>query len=254
MKIIYIVFIIFIFTSCSKSTSSNLQVSNMLQTQNAKHIKRNYENIINLILEYKTKIDKRNPKNFDEKLDPLLRENIKKSNNITLYSKNHKKLNYSYEYLNYAFEDKNIVNRNDYLIVGLYKLFFEIFQMKNTHKFTALGYDIKSFQRAYKNLQILNWKIKYKKDSKNDYMFLTWQNNWQIEYLQKINQNKRYKFNYDDIEYLVLKKESLEDPSNMSFEIIISNMLVFLNQSIKLLGAEPEELAVESIFSLAFLI
>lgn len=252
MRYIYLVLAVFFITGCSNS--SNLEVSSFLQTQNAKLIKQHYKDINKLLLEYKTKLDIRNPNSYDKNLDKHLKKNIQKSNNINLYSKKHKKFNYYHEYLNYAFSNENVKNRNDYLIIGIYKMFYKIYNMRSKHKLTALNYDLKEFQKAYKNLQILNWKIKTKKDTNNNYMFLTWQNNWQIEYLQRLNNNKSYTFNSIDLKNISQKKESLLDPSNTSFEIIIHSMLLYLKQSILILGAQPEELAIESILSIAFLI
>jgi hypothetical protein len=133
-------------------------------------------------------------------------------------------------------------------------MFFYAYEMKKTHKITALDYDVEVFQKIYKNMQVINWRIKHNKDINGDYLFLTWQNNWQIE-LQKILKNeKNYKITIDDISYLKTKKESLLDPSNSSFEILVSGMLIHLGESIELLGAEPEELALESILTFTFLL
>lgn len=259
MRYIYLVLVVFIFSGCTDSSS--LKVSSLLQSENAKHMKNHYQNITKLLLQYKTKLDLRNPNSYDKKLDIHLRKNIKLSNNINLYSKKHKKFHYYYEYLNYAFLD-DTTNRNDYLIIGLYKMFYEVYNMKKLHKITALEYDVIKFQKAYKNLQILQWKIKTKKDKHGNFLFLTWQNNWQVEYLKKLNNiknniknnTKKYIFNIKDIEYLHSNKESLLDPSNSSFEIILHSMLLYMHQSIELLGAEPEQIALESFLGIAFLI
>jgi hypothetical protein len=252
MKFTSLLLFLILFTGCS---SSKIDITDMLQTQNAKHIKNHYRSITSLLLEYKTKIDKRNPQNYDRSLDNLLRKNIKRSNNITLHSKSHKRFTNYRQYLDYAFSKQtNIINRNDYLIVGIYKMFFYAYEMKKTHKITALDYDVERFQKIYKNMQVINWRIKHNKDINGDYLFLTWQNNWQIE-LQEILKNKEnYKINIDDIRYLKTKRESLLDPSNSSFEILVLTMLTHLRESIELLGAEPEELALESILTFTFLL
>lgn len=252
MKYIWLIFIIFFLNACS--SSSNLSVSNMLQTENAKHIKNHYKDITSLLIEYKIKLDKRNPKNYDKNLDPLFRKNIMQYNNINLYSKSHKEFTDYTQYLNYAFSKDKIINRNDYLIIGLYKMFFEAFKMKSRHKITALSYDIETLQKVYKNLQVVLWKIKHNKDNSGNYLYLTWQNNWQIQLAAKLKIDKNYRLNIDELSYLKEKKESLLDPSNSSYEIIISKMLLHLNQSIKLLGAEPEELALDAILNFTFLI
>ncbi len=252
MKFTLLLLSLLLFTGCA---GSKINISDMLQTENAKHIKNHYKDITKLLLEYKTKIDKRNPKNYDRSLDPLLRENIKKSNNITLNSKYHGRFTRYTDYLNYALsKEGSVINRNDYLIVGMYKMFFDAYKMKSTHKITALDYDVETFQKIYKNMQVLNWRIKHNKDIYNNYIFLTWQNNWQVELMKKLNVDPTYKFNIEDIDHLKTGKESLLDPSNSSFEIIVFNILIHLNQSIRLLGAEPEELALESILTFTFLL
>lgn len=252
-KILFLTVVILFVTSCSNS-SSQVNVSNYLQTQNAKLIKEHYSEILKLLLEYKIKLDKRNPNSYNKKLVHFLNKNIELSNNISLYSKNHPKFTFYYEYLNYSLKDNFIQNRNDYLIVGIYKMIYDVYQMKSTHKFTAFEYDVKKFQKVYQYLQVLQWKIKHKKDKNGNFLFLTWQNNWQVEYLKKLNKDNKYRLCIDDITYLKEKKETLLDPSNTTFEVLLSSMILHVNQTMKLLGAEPEELAIESILSLVLFI
>ena len=66
--------IVLIFTSCS-----NLQekVRNSVQSENAKQIRNDYEEIVKLLSLYKTKLNKRNPKNYSLSLDRLLTQNIR---------------------------------------------------------------------------------------------------------------------------------------------------------------------------------
>ena len=252
MRYLWLILFLLLLNGCS--SSSNLHVSDYLQTENAKHIKNYYADIISLLLEYKVKLNKRNPNAYDKALANPILENIKASNNINMYSKKHEDFKDYKQYLDYAFSKESVDNRNDYLIIGIYKMFFLAYKMKNKHKITALDYDVDTFQKIYKNLQIISWKIKHNKNKNGEYLFLTWQNNWQVELSKKLITNKEYKLNEEEISYLKDKKESLLDPSNSSFEVIIEKMLMNLYLSIKLLGAEPEQIAVDAILNLTFLI
>jgi len=241
------------FTSCS-----NIQekVRNAVQSENAKQIRNDYKDIIQLLSVYKTKLDKRNPKNYSKNINALLQENIlANKNTINLF--NHPKeesLKYT-DYLNLAFNKApSIENRNDYLAVGLYKMFYSAYNMDLKYKMTALSYDLETLQKAYKNLQIFQWKIKFDKDIQGKYLFLTWQNNWQIELEQKLEYSSLNKINLTELMNIRLKKESLLDPSNNSFEVITSKMILYLERSIKMLHAEPESLTIDALLSVIFII
>ena len=93
--------------------------------------------------------------------------------------------NLNKDYFDIAFLDKNIKYRNDYLILGLYYMVYDSFSIKKGHKFAALSFDVNRLQKLYKNLQILKWKLKSSKNSKGNYYFVTWQNNWQLELKRK---------------------------------------------------------------------
>ncbi|MEA3289949.1 MAG: hypothetical protein U9Q04_07210, partial [Campylobacterota bacterium] len=104
------------------------------------------------------------------------------------------------------------------------------------------------------NMQILQWKIKHNKDSNNQYLFLTWQKNWQVELAKKINKKD---FNFEmikELHHIKTNKENLLDGSNSSFEILTSLMILYLHDSLKLLGAEPNKLSVDAIVGMVFMI
>ena len=212
--------------------------------------------MVELLLEYKSKLDKRNPKGFSSQLNYLLQKNIRENTDeINLYINNSIPLKHYQDYLNYAFEKNNQVNyRNDYLAIGIYKMFYESFDMDSKYKLTALSYDIEKLQKAYKNLQIIQWRIKFNKDKNNNYLFLTWQNNWQIELSKRLNNEKLDAIKLSDLHYIKSKQESILNPSNNSFEVITSKMLLYYESTIRLLNAEPEELGIETIMSILFLI
>ncbi|MCP4970392.1 MAG: hypothetical protein GY932_07355 [Arcobacter sp.] len=83
------------------------------------------------------------------------------------------------DYLQIAFSKDYIPCRNDYLILGLYYLVYDLYDIEDSHKVIALEYDKNKLHKLYKNLQVIKWKIKVNRDFKGNYLFKTWQNNWQ---------------------------------------------------------------------------
>jgi hypothetical protein len=247
------VLILFVFTGCSNVQD---KLENTIQSENAKDIKTNYKELVELLLEYKIKLDKRNPQAYSSQLNQILTNSIKNnSDDITLYVDNSVALKDYQDYLNYAFEkEKDVLYRNDYLAIGIYKMFYESFDMDSEYKMTAFGYDTEKLQKAYKNLQIIQWKIKFNKDSQNNYLFLTWQNNWQIELEKRLATQNIQSINLDDLKYIKSTQESLLDPSNSSFEVVTSKMLLYYERTLKTLHTEPEELAVETFLTFLFFI
>jgi len=252
MKYLLILIVLF-FTSCG-----NIQdkVRNSIQSDNAKQIRNNYKEIITLLSSYQSKLNKRNPKNYNLTLVSVLKKNMNNNENTLKLFKdeltNPKKYT---DYLNYAFDKKvDISNRNDYLIIGLYKMFYSAYKMDTKYKMFALSYNLDDLQKAYKNLQVIQWKIKFDKNIENKYLFLTWQNNWQIELADKLQHSKLDNVFLSQLVNISSNNESLLDPSNSSFEIITSKMLLYMENSIKKLHAEPENLSTEAILSFIFLI
>jgi len=248
-----LLFIVLFFTSCS-----NLQekVKNTVQSKNAEQISEDYNEIVKLLSVYKTKLDKRNPKNYSLSLDRLLKENIlQNKNTINLAIDNSNTSKKYTEYLNHAFDkEKLIQSRNDYLAIGLYKMFYYAYNMDEKYKMTAFSYSLEDLQKSYKNLQVIQWKIKFDKNLKNEYLFLTWQNNWQIELEQKLKNTTLDNISLSQLENIKLNKESLFDPSNSSFEIITSKMILHMAKSIKKLNAEPENLGIDALIGFIFII
>ena len=252
MKYLIILIVLF-FTSCS-----NIQekVRNSVQSENAKQIRNDYKEIVKLLSLYKTKLDKRNPKNYNVVLDRLLKDDIlNNTNKISIRIDKSKVFREYSDFLNYSFnKELAIRNRNDYLVIGLYKMFYNAYKMDLQFKFTAFNYDIDDLQKAYKNLQVIQWKIKHDKDIKNRYLFLTWQNNWQIELEQKLQNTTLDNIVFSQLENIRLDKESLLSPSNNSFEILISKMILHMAHSIKMLNEEPENLSIDAILSVILII
>ena len=253
MKYIIVLVLVF-FNGCSQKNSSAKKI---FQTDDSSYLQSNYVNTTKLILKYKLKLDKRNPNAYNKQFKKQLLKTIKLSqNNLFLYTKNHKKLIHYVDYFNYAFKkDLNINNRNDYLILGLYKLIYDIYLMNKDHKFTSYEYDLNRMKKGYINLQILRWKINNSKDQNGKYLFYTWQKNWQIELLNKYNKNKYIDYeNIKNLIYVKNKKESIFDSSNGSFNMILNKIIFNLENSISILDMTSEELTKEILKGAMFIL
>ncbi|MCF6172999.1 MAG: hypothetical protein L3J44_04360 [Campylobacteraceae bacterium] len=241
-NLLCILFIVITFNACS----SNQTTSEILQSNSDAIISRDYQQLTKLLIKYKKILDLRNPKLYDKNLAYNIIFNIKNNqNNINL-------LRYSSgkEYLKKAFEEETKF-KSDFLILGIYKMFYQAYNIKDGHHITALGYDAKKFKNLYYMLKVLRWKIRNKKDKNKMFMFATWQLNWQLEY------NKRYKNisinNLSDLPSLRSKKESIMNHSNFNFEITITQMLERVNESLNALGEEPLNLSINAMKALIFL-
>lgn len=226
-------------------------VKNVFQSESANIIKRDYQKNQKLLISFKEKLDKRNPKAYDEKLEKKI-YNLIKNSDKTLYLKYNKRVLDNYkDYLQLAFTKDKLSARNDYLILGLYYLLYDAYDISDGHKVLALAYDKEKLHKLHKNLQILKWKIKVDRDLDNEYLFLTWQNNWQIELERKINNSDE--ITYEDIQnlsYIKNNKESLLDRSNFTFEVTLTKMIYNVENTLFALGEEPKKLALDAVFFL----
>ena len=252
MKYILLVLYI-IFSGCSLNQTS---VQKVFQTNNAQSLNSNYSEITKLIIKYKIKLDKRNPKSFNKDISSKIIKNIKNSTSIVINISKTEELESYTDYLSYAFDiNSNAKYISDYLIVGLYKGVYDAYMMNSKHKITAFDYDIIKLKKLYKNLQIMQWKIKHAKNIDKNYLFLTWQLNWQVELLNIYN--KKNYIDYKDIarlEYIKNKKETIFDSSNNSFEVTMHQILEHIKNSIETLGEEPETLTLKALTSAIFLL
>jgi hypothetical protein len=236
------------FSSC---VPTNDDVKSVFQTNLANAINDDSKDLQRLLVKFKEKLDKRNPNGFSKKLAPKINRTIK-SENKKLYLRYKDSILENYkDYLQIAFSKDEIYPRNDYLVLGLYYLIDSSYEMDDGHRITALQYDKEKLNKLYKNLQIIKWKIKVDKDFKENYLFLTWQNNWQIELEKKVKNNE--KLSLDEIKMLEAikeKKETMFDSSNFSFEVILTQMLGRVGDSLKALGEEPQELRISALRSI----
>jgi hypothetical protein len=249
IRISLLAIILLTFHGCT--TSKNLKKT--FQTTNAYEISYAYKQLITTLLHYKNKLDKRNPKNIHPKLAQTLPSAIRQ--NIPPAQLRHLPLTHfdnPGSYLEYAFaKDPKIKYRNEYLLFGLYAMLYETFRMDAKHKLTALDYKLEKLQKLHENLQILQWRIKYAKDSNGNYLFLTWQNNWQVELAKKSGSGVDYDL-IEELYYLKSAQESIYDPSNLSFEVLTSKMLTYTELAIKHRGGEVRDLSIELLPTLLF--
>lgn len=243
-----IIAIISLLTSCVNTQD---KIQKLLQTTSANEITNDYKEILEVLISFNQKLNIRNPKNYNKELSKKIYENINTlTNNIELMVDNKKLISYT-DYLKYAF-DKNpdIKNRNDLLILGIYKLIYEAYDIKKGYQVTALNYDIKKLQKLYFNLNSINWRIKSYKDNNNNYLFLTWQKNWQIQLEKNINSGKKPSWEMiENLEYIKLKKETIFESSNFTFELLLSKLIINVKNTLKNVGEEPIDVSINAMKS-----
>ncbi len=208
----------------------------------------NYKKIQKYLISFKEKLDKRNPNSYSKDLSPRIYRLINEFENDFLLKYKKSTLSNYKDYLQIAFSKNNIESRNDYLVLGLYYLIHDSYDISNGHKIIALEYDKNMLDRLHKNLQILKWKIKVDKDVYGNYLFLTWQNNWQVELSKKSKDNKLSYEKIPELKFIKENKESILDPSNFSFEVLLTQMITNVENSLLALGEEPKELTVKAMF------
>jgi hypothetical protein len=238
-----------LFSGCISIKKENLQ--EVFQSNNAIEIKKDYKRATKLVITLKEKLDKRNPSAYDKELASKIYSEIDAlENNIDLKINNYAMNSYK-SYLQVAFSKDDIKNRNDYLILGLYKHIYDAYDIASSYKLTAFSYDNEKLQRLYKNLQILSWKLKTERDLSGNYMFLTWQNNWQVELERKVNNGLEPTWeDFKNLAYIKSGEESVFGYSNFSFELTILQMKDRVERSLERLGVEPTEMSINAIKSL----
>lgn len=238
-----------LFSGCISVKQERL--GEVFQSNSAVEIKKDYKAISKFVLQFKEKLDKRNPNAYDKELSNDIYTKVDSLDNSISLKYNGKDITSYKGYLQIAFSKDDIKNRNDYLILGLYKMLFDSYDIENSYKITAFSYDKEKLQRLYSNLQIISWKMKVDKDLSGNYLFLTWQNNWQIELEKRVNDGK--KPSWDEIlelEYIKNGKESIFSSSNFSFETTLNLMNYRVKSSLERLGVEPTDMSINAIKSL----
>lgn len=236
-------------TACSNSQS---KVGEFFQTDNATHIKRDYEQIIGFLALYKTKLDARNPNNYDKNNASYIEEEFKNFSNNFFITYNGKYIENYNDYLRIAIdESNNVENRNDFLILGLYKYVWTAYKLNDSHQITTLYYDVELLKSLYYSLSVLRWEIRTKKDKDDNYLFTTWQNNWQIELEKRIKKGEKPSWELiQELEYISKKRETIYSHSNFNFEILMDQMLSRIENSLRITGEEPLDIGIEAMKSL----
>jgi len=251
--ILIFILIILLFNGCTSTQTPSIK--KLLQTNNATITYLNYKDNIKQLLKYQKKLNLRNPKKYNHKTNRIIYNQIKYSkNNFFLFGNKTKQMKNYQDYLNYAFDKNDVKYRSDYLILGIYKLLYDTYEMKNSHKFTSLSYDVNKFNKAYKLMRIIQWKIKHDKDIHGEYLFKTWQNNWQLELSKRLRAGEKPSWQLiQDLEYIKNKKETIFDSSNISFELLTNNIIQNIKRDIESRGQEPSDLAFDALSFFIFL-
>lgn len=245
IKIVLPIIVLLLFSGCMPKQED---VEGAFQTNSANTIKNDYRNIQKLLKNFKEKLDKRNPNLYDKNLSSRIYRLIEESESDFLLKYRNVTLENYKDYLQIAFSKDEIPSRSDYLILGMYYLVHSSYEIDSGHKIIALEYDIKNLTRLHKNLQIIKWKIKVDRDFNQNYLFNTWQNNWQLELEKRLKTNSQISYeDLQNLEYIKNKKESLLDPSNFSFEVILTQMIDNTKNSLKALGEEPKDLSITAL-------
>ena len=248
IKTFFIISFVFLFYGCSLTQDS---IKSVVQSNAASEIT-NYKNeTIVSLLKYKKKLNLRNPNSYNRTLSKDITHEIQSNQDYINILQNGKKLNTYNEYLNYAFLDEEVENRNDFLILGIYKLIYKAYSLDDNHKFTALQHNKNELSKLYKYLQVIRWKIRTQKDNNGKYLFNTWQNNWQIELLSKDDSDLNI---IKELEYIKLNKESIYSHSNFSFEILLSRILLNVEYTLRKINIEPYAMSTSAIKSFIFIL
>ena len=137
------------------------------------------------------------------------------------------------------------------MIIGLYKLIYKAYSLQDKHKFTALEHNKFELLKLYEYMQVLRWKIRTQKDVNGNYLFNTWQNNWQLEFLHKDKNDLNI---IKDLQYIKSNKETILSPSNFSFEILFSKMILNVEYTLKKINIEPYSMSTSAIRSFIFIL
>ncbi len=248
IKPFFIIVFVLLFQGCS-FTKQNIQ--SIAQSNSATEISKYKNETIFSLLEYKKKLNLRNPNSYNKTLSKEITNQIQTNQDYINILQDGKVLKSYDDYLHYAFSEKDINNRNDFLIIGLYKLIYKAYGLEESHKFTALQHNKFELSKLYKYLQIIRWKIRTQKNAKGEYLFNTWQNNWQIELLQKDNSDLNI---IKELKYIKSNDETLYSPSNFSFEILLSRILLNVEYTLRKINIEPYAMSTSAIKSFIFIL
>lgn len=247
-----IVLALIVFAGCSSPNQEN--VSEVLQTKGATALHYDFKKSVENLIAYKEKLDLRNPSNYSKSSQETILKEMRNRTNAIRLSYNGVTLHTYDDYLRIAFDKSaTIPERNDFLILGMYKLLWESYRIGEGHQITTLSYDEERFKKLYYYLEVIKWKIKTGKDEKGRYLFLTWQNNWQIELQNRLNAGQIPSWQMlESLPSIQSRKESLFDASNVNFEVLLSQIVFHVKNSARLVGKEPVDIGIDAMISLVF--
>jgi len=228
------------------------KITQTLQSHGATLLSRDFKKMSEYLYMYKEKLDRRNPKAFSPKANYAIVHDIQNAQNALRITYNDYTLKTYDDYLRIAF-DKNpsITDRNDFLILGLHKLLYETYQIEKGHRITTLSYQQDAFKKLYYYLEVIKWKIKTAKDTKGNYLFITWQNNWQIELEQRLRQGINPSWEMlTQLPSIKNGRETLLDASNMNFETLFNHIISHAKNSVRIVGDEPVDVGIEAMKSI----
>jgi len=249
MKAIYLFLIILFLSGCANSKQ---KAHEFFQTDNATHIQEDYISTIELLTKYKHKLDLRNPQSHDKQFSNYIYKEFTNSTNYLHLKENEKYIQNYNRYLKLAFKEDTKL-RNDYLILGLYKQIWFAYEQNEAHQITTLSYDKEALKTLFYTLKVVKWKINTKTYKNGNYLFLTWQNNWQVELKKHIDRGEKPTWELiQNLKHIKSGQENLYSSSNPNFEILMSEMIFRVENSLKILGEEPLDVSIEVMKSLVF--
>ncbi|AOO66087.1 hypothetical protein [Sulfurospirillum halorespirans] len=240
-----------LFLLCGCAAPNQEKIGEVLQSHGATSLQYDFRKSVDNLILYKEKLDLRNPNGFSKESQKYIFTEMKNTKNTIRMQYNGAYLKTYDDYLRLAF-DKNstIPERNDFLILGIYKLLWESYKIGEGHQITTLSYDEERFKKLYYYLEVIKWKIKTGKDDKGRYLFLTWQNNWQVEFQNKllVGQSPSWEM-LENLSSIKSRKESIQDSSNFNFEILLSQIIFHVKNSARLIGKEPVDIGIDAMIS-----
>ncbi len=234
------VFLVFlaIFSLCY----GDFSVKNLIKTNKEIKIEEYLSDIDSLLVKFYEKLNRRNPNSFNKKNENIIKSSLREGRYIFVSGYEREPIALIKKALD---KEKKISFRNDYLIIGIHDMIYKVFK-RDDFKVTALSYHLEKLNRLFLNIQIIFWQINTYKDREGNYLFLTWQNDWQVKLLKALREGDDFKK-----ALLNLKQDELLKPCNMSFSMIYSNILYIIEKIIKERGGEPREIGVNVLKSLA---
>ncbi|MBP6325156.1 MAG: hypothetical protein KBE79_05805 [Sulfurospirillum sp.] len=248
-KLFFLLFPIFFIYGCNTPQE---KLGEVLQSHGATGIRRDFKKISEYLVSYKEKLDLRNPKAFSKESSYTIKQAIAHSHNTLRITHDGVSLKTYDDYLRIAFsKNPKIPDRNDFLIVGLHKLLYETYQIEKGHQITTLAYQQEAFKKLYYYLEVIKWKIRTAKDTNDNFLFITWQNNWQIELHEKVKKGINPTWEVlENLPSIKNGKESLFDHSNPNFEILLNHMIAHVKNSARTVGDEPVDIGLNAMISL----